>query len=149
MSDSPANGLRAAAQAAFAPAYEAGGAFARAVREADERPEGMVATILAAEALEHAAEQAAKTLRAALAHAMQEAGVRSVTGRYHTASLQRRPAIVTVDEPASLPEEFLRLVPDKKAIAAAFKMGVDVPGASLFSPNEPLLVFRARKETPG
>lgn len=146
--------LQGAAENAYREVYRAGSHLARAkgdVSTASDVVEVMsrlIDLVIAAEALHDAAENACKDLRAALSGQMFETGAASIHGTYHTAYLSKRPAFVSIDDEAAIPAEFVVQKPsiDKRAIGAAIKDGKPVAGASLLTPNEPVLVLRARKE---
>jgi hypothetical protein len=148
--------LQAAAQAAYRSTFEAGSHFARAhsnVRVATDLVDTMGRTIdliAAIEALHDAADAGVRDLRAALAAQMTETGAASIHGTHHTAYLSKRPAFVSIDDEQAIPPEFIVQTPniDKRALKAAMKDGAQIPGASLLTPNEPVLVLRSRKETP-
>lgn len=78
----------------------------------------------------------AARMRDYLAANMLIAGVEKVTGPGVALSFRASSAVV-IDEPALIPAEFMRQapppepVPDKTAIAAAFKAGKDVQGARI------------------
>ena len=147
--------LHETARANYKAVFEAGSQFANrhiAVAKAEDVVVTMAASIdmlVAAEALHDASEAAVKALRTTLAAQMAETGAAAIQGTHHTAGLAKRPAFVSIDNEAELPAEYLitKTAPDKKAIASAIKDGVAVPGASLLTPNEQVLVLRARKET--
>lgn len=146
--------LRDTAETVYEQCHRAGGTFARAIvelRKTGDIVETMQATIdmlVAAEALHDASDATVKALRNTLSQQMSETGCTTVQAQHHSAHLARRPAFVSIDNEGLLPPEFVVQKPsiDKKAIAAAIKDGVEVAGASLLTPNEPVLVLRARKE---
>jgi hypothetical protein len=146
--------LKAAAQASYKATFEAGSQFARAhtdVRQATDLVEALARSIdllVAAEALHAEADAAVKALRATLSATMNDVGATTIQGTYHAAHLSRRPAFVSIDQEDLVPAEFstTKVVLDKRAIASAIKDGIAVPGASLLTPNEPVLVLKARKE---
>jgi hypothetical protein len=150
--DDAAAALKAAAQAAYKATFEAGSQFARAhtaVRQATDIVEVLARSIdlvVAAEALHAEADAAVKALRYALSSQMHDTGCTQVQGTYHAAHLSRRPAFVSIDQEELVPAEFstTKVVLDKRAIASAIRDGIAVPGASLLTPNEPVLVLRAR-----
>jgi hypothetical protein len=150
--DDAAAALKAAAQAAYKSTFEAGSRFARAhtdVRQATDLVEVLARSIdlvVAAEALHAEADAAVKALRYALSSQMSDTGCTQVQGTYHAAHLSRRPAFVSIDQEELVPAEFstTKVVLDKRAIASAIRDGIAVPGASLLTPNEPVLVLRAR-----
>jgi hypothetical protein len=148
--------LQQAAANCYRSAFEAGSAFARqhtAVRQATDLVDTLARTIdllVAAERLHEEADAAVKTLRATLATTMFDTGATTVQGTHHAAHLSRRPAFVSIESEDLIPAEFstTKVVVDKRAIASAIKDGIAVPGASLLTPNEPVLVLKARKESP-
>lgn len=81
-----------------------------------------------------AIEARAESMRAYLAKWLADAGIERVEGPGVVISWRKSSAVV-VDEPALIPQEFWRVpeppppAPDKFAIAAAIKSGVEVPGA--------------------
>jgi hypothetical protein len=133
----------------------AGRGFTKAVQAVSQADDviltlaAMVDLVVAADDLHDQADAAVKRVRAVLAAQLQETGATTIQGSHFSASLSRRPAFVSINDEAALPAEFIvqRTAPDKKAIASAIKDGIEVPGASLLTPNEPVLVLRARKET--
>jgi hypothetical protein len=147
--------LHEAARKSYRGGFEAGTRFAQAhsaVAKATDVVEVMSRTIdllAAAEAMHDQFDGAVKDIRATLAAQMSETGATTIQGKYHSAHLARRPAFVSIDNEELLPAEFIVQKPgiDKRAIAAAIKDGAQVPGASLLTPNEPVLVLKARKET--
>jgi hypothetical protein len=146
--------LKAAAQETYKATFEAGSSFGRAhgaLRNAEDLVDVLARAIdltVAVEALHNEADLAVKHLRAALAEAMGNSGAASIHGAHHTAYLSKRPAFVSIDQEDLIPAEFTttKTVVDKRAIASAIKDGVAVAGASLLTPNEPVLVIRSRKE---
>jgi hypothetical protein len=144
--------LKAAAQAAYRSTFEAGSQFSRAniaVRQATDLVEVLARSIdllVAAEALHAEGEAAVKALRATLAETMNDVGATKIEATHHAAHLSRRPAFVSIDQEELIPAEFstTKVVLDKRAIASAIRDGIAVPGASLLTPNEPVLVLRAR-----
>ena len=146
--------LKGVAQEAYQATFVAGTQLARAHsalrQKADlvEVLQAAIDTVMAAEALQQAADQAVKALRATLAAQMDATGCTKVETTHHSGYLSKRPAFVSIDDESALPPEFVVQKPsiDKRAIASAIKDGITVAGASLLTPNEPVLVLRARKE---
>jgi hypothetical protein len=147
--------LQTAAAECYRSAFEAGSQFAArhtAVRQATDIVEVLsrvIDMLVAAERLHDEADAAVKTLRATLATTMSDTGATTVQGTHHAAHLSRRPAFVSIESEDLIPAEFstTKVVVDKRAIASAIKDGIAVPGASLLTPNEPVLVLKAKKET--
>lgn len=83
-----------------------------------------------------AIERRAERLRAYLAHCLQAAGVKKVSGPGIDIGFRKSTAVV-INEPGLLPAEYMRQKPppapepDKVAIGAALKAGTEVPGAHL------------------
>lgn len=149
-------GLLAAAQAAYGPAWQAGAAFAKAATAVSQASDvvdalqAMIDLLVHAEMLHDAADAAVKNIRAKLASTMQDVGATAVQGTNHAAHLSRRPAFLSIDDESLVPPEFYVQPPpqlDKRALKEALK-SKQVPGASLATPNDMVLVLRARKETP-
>lgn len=86
-----------------------------------------------ADALEYRAE----TVRNYLLTNMQRTGISKIDSQYLHIARRNTPPSVIVDDPAMIPERYMRQapppppVPDKKEIAAALKFGEKVPGAHL------------------
>jgi hypothetical protein len=83
-----------------------------------------------------AIETRAEALRAYLARCLTDAAIERVEGPGVVISWRKSSAVV-IDEPALIPQEFMRTpetpppAPDKAAIAASLKLGVEVPGAHI------------------
>lgn len=84
-----------------------------------------------------AIERRAEHLRAYLLHAMQATGIQKIEAPQFRLSVRANPQFADVFEPAQVPEAYMRHppppspTPDKIAIKAALKSGVDVPGCRL------------------
>jgi hypothetical protein len=94
-----------------------------------------------------AAEGAVRLLRDALTEAIESSGCPSVETPFHTASLRRQQAFVSITDEALIPREYFVQPPpqlDKRALKSAMADGIEVPGASLATPNERTLAIRAR-----
>lgn len=84
-----------------------------------------------------ALEQRATSLRRYLLESMRAAGVHRVESPFFVLSVKQNPPAVDVFDAGQLPLEYMRVpdapppAPDKTKIAAALKVGVDVPGAKL------------------
>lgn len=84
-----------------------------------------------------AARNRADAIKRYLHEGMQMAGVQKIEHPQFTLAIRKNPASVQIDGVDLIPAEFMRQpeapppVPDKKAIAAFLKIGVEVPGASL------------------
>lgn len=90
-------------------------------------------------ALKAARERVAKGLRDYLKSNMESAEIEKIECQFFKISIQKNPPAVDVFEPLSLPAQYMVTpqpkppvaAPDKKAISAAIKAGLDVPGARL------------------
>ena len=91
------------------------------------------------QALKAARERIASSLREALKHNMEVAGIERITCPLFTISIAKNPPSVDIFDVLSLPAQFMVTpppktpvaTPDKKAIAAAIKAGEDVQGARI------------------
>jgi len=78
-----------------------------------------------------------EALRAYALKHMQETGIGEVATDEFSAKVAKKPASVSITDPAAIPAKFLRIpeppppAPDKRAIAEAIKAGESVPGAEL------------------
>jgi len=100
---------------------------------------------LAIEALAKAAEAANRQCRALLAEVMLETGCTHTTDGTLSAYLSRKRKILSVDDAARVPPQYLTRPepePDRKAIREALERGEDVPGVSVITPNEMTLNLR-------
>lgn len=112
---------------------------------------GMVEIIIAAETLQKAAADAAKTARATLAASMSDSGATQIATAHHLAYLSRKPAALVIDDPKEVPAEFLIQpppVPDRKRIHDAIDAGTAVAGCSIIIPNDMTLGIRTRSTKP-
>jgi hypothetical protein len=94
-----------------------------------------------------AAEGAVRLLRDALTEAIESSGCPAVETAFHSASLRRQQAFVSITDEALIPREYFVQPPpqlDKRALKSAMADGIEVPGASLATPNERTLAIRAR-----
>lgn len=145
------NKLAAALRPLYARTVGAGGALARA-QQAAEGAQDLVLhyaaaarVILALEALEATAKQAARDMRAALHASFNETGCPEVSDDALTVYLAKEPAVLTIDDPRLVPPDLMaRPQPDRKEIAAALKAGRRVPGVSMLTRNSQRLVIRPR-----
>lgn len=90
-------------------------------------------------------EDGAKTMRAAVLHAMQEAGLKKLSAADVTVSIGAgKPRLIITDE-AAVPDEFCRITraPDKSAIAKAFGAG-DLPSWATLSNPQPFLTVHRK-----
>lgn len=68
---------------------------------------------------------------------MQHAGIQKIDGPHFALAVKQNPPSVVINEPGLIPAEYMRqkppppAEPDKAAIAALLKSGVEVPGAHL------------------
>lgn len=146
--------LQTAGREVYRLTFEAGNHFARRhsdLQATSDLVDTMARTIdliTAIEALHDATDAGVRSLRAVLSATMSETGAASIHGTHHTAYLSKRPAFVSIDDEQAIPPEFIIQTPsiDKRALKAAMKDGAQIPGASLLTPNEPVLVLRSRKE---
>jgi len=145
--------LHAAMRDQYGAALQAGRDLATTYKQASEKldvVEAMAATasiVLALEHLQAQAERAAKDLRLCLNGTMQDIGCHNVSNGDITVSLARKAAFVTVDDEQRIPRHFFKAVEpqlDKKAVKQALQGGVEVPGASLATPNDMTLRIAIR-----
>jgi hypothetical protein len=114
------------------------------LRDAEHITEAFLAAgalILAIEALEDVANNAAGVSRAILREQMADAGCYSLGGEAFSLTLADAPRSVQITDPSALPPEMMTTPepqPDRKAIAAALKNG-PVPGAALSNGGAPTL----------
>lgn len=111
--------------------------LAKMVRNIEAADSGVLRTMedLAARhaGLQRAAERGRKLLMDLMQHAQRD----RVTTALFSIAIRKNPPAVVVDCVSALPASFLQMpeppapVPDKKAIAASLKAGIDVPGAHL------------------
>lgn len=82
-----------------------------------------------------------ESLNAYLLLNMQVTGITKIESPWFTLAVRKNPPAVVIDDASQIPEAYLRTpepapppvsAPDKKAIAAAFKDGEDVPGCHIF-----------------
>lgn len=84
-----------------------------------------------------AIEARAERLREYLKTNMERTGISLIEGPYFSLKIKQNPPAVHVEDPALVPTEFKKFTPpppptvDKKAVADALKLGVDVPGCRL------------------
>jgi hypothetical protein len=149
--------LQAVASDAYRATHIAGSHYARAnqgVAEADDIVKALAATIdllVAAESLHKAADEAVALLRRTLGETMNEVGASQIKGLHHTAQLARKPAFLTVENEATVPEQFWVQPPkaiDKRALKSALKDGALIEGVNLVTPNEMQLRIVSNKEQP-
>jgi len=86
-------------------------------------------------------ERRAEILKDAVIHYMNIAEKTAVNTDLFSIRLKKNPPRVEVFEQATIPTEYMKettkveIKPDKKAIADALKMGIDVPGCALIQTN--------------
>lgn len=84
-----------------------------------------------------AIENRANRIREYLKMNMQRTGIHRIESPYFTIAIRENPGAVVIDAESQIPEEFMRVptppppAPDKKAIAAAIKIGKEVPGCHI------------------
>jgi hypothetical protein len=84
-------------------------------------------------------ETRAESIREYLLSNMQRTGITKIESPYFKIALRNNPPSVVVDDPALIPEKYMRQAPppppapDKKDIKAAIEFGETVPGAHLES----------------
>jgi len=84
----------------------------------------------------------ARKKRAVALNFMADLGLKKISAPDLTATRKCTPAGVSLYDEKKLPDEFVRVKrePDKKAIRAALKAGVDIPGARLGNAGETLQI---------
>jgi hypothetical protein len=111
----------------------------------------MVEVIIAADALQKAATEAAKTARSTLAATMNDSGATQIATSHHLAYLSRKPPFVQIDPDKTIPAEYLHHpppIPDKAKIKAAIADGEEIAFAAMVQPNEMQLSIRSRSAKP-
>lgn len=104
--------------------------------------------ILAFEAIEEAASEATKRLRAAVAEAMNDNGVPTIATEQHLISCYDPAPRAQIIDPDSVPRQFWVQPPEKidvAALAKALRAG-RVPGAVLTNGGAPILRISTRKD---
>jgi hypothetical protein len=134
----------------------AGRCFTRAaqavsgVSDVEEVMRAAVEVVVAAEALHKLLKDTVLAeLRAALAEAIESSGCPAVRTEHHTAYLQRQQAFLSIADEARIPREYYVQPPvalDRRALKSALADGLEVPGASLATPNARTLAIRTRNE---
>ena len=149
--------LQATASNAYRATHIAGSHYAganRGVEEADDVVKALSCTIdllVAAEALQKASDDAVAMLRRTLGEVMSDTGATQIKGLHHTAQLARKPAFLTVENEATIPEQFWVQPPktvDKRLLKSALKDGLLIEGVNLVTPNEMQLRIVSNKEQP-
>ncbi len=147
--------LQSVASDAYRATHIAGSHYARAnqgVAEADDIVKALSCTIdllVAAESLHKAADEAVAMLRRTLGEVMSDTGATQIKGLHHTAQLARKPAFLTIENEAAVPEQFWVQPPkaiDKRALKSALKDGALIEGVNLVTPNEMQLRIVSNKE---
>lgn len=89
-------------------------------------------------------EDGAKTLRVAVLHAMEEAGIPKIPAPDMTVTVGRGKPKVLITDPASVPDDLCRISrePNKTDIAKAIAEKRNVPGVTLGNPQSFLTVRR-------
>lgn len=106
--------------------------LAKMVRNLEAADSGVQSTIAGLEARHGALQRAAENGRKLILDLMRSTGRERVTTALFELAVRKNPPQVVVDRQEELPPAFLvprDPVPDKRAIAAALKAGVQVPGA--------------------
>jgi hypothetical protein len=109
--------------------------LAKMVRNIEAAASGVQQTIAGLEARHAALERAAQRARGLLLDVMQAAGREKANTALFSIAIRKNPPTVVVDRESELPPAYLTYheppapTPNKKAIAAALKAGIDVPGA--------------------
>lgn len=109
--------------------------------------QGVVAVVLAMEALSEAADAAKTAARLALASAMSSTGCASVQTEHHTVSLRDAPRTARVVDLAQIPAEYMQQPPPKPDMAAIGKRlrdGGNVPGCVAGNQSDPIITIRSR-----
>jgi hypothetical protein len=108
--------------------------LAKMVRNIESATRGVEQTIVHLEARHASLERAAQRGRQLILDLMQTAGREKVTTALFSMAVRKNPLTVVVDDPAALEPEYLTHhepptpTPNKRAIAAALKAGIAVPG---------------------
>jgi hypothetical protein len=105
--------------------------LAKMVRNLEAADSGVQATIAGLEARHQSLQRAAENGRRLILDLMRGTGRERVTTALFELAVRRNPPHVVVDSEQALPPAFLVArdpVPDKRAIAAALKAGMTVPG---------------------
>ncbi|MFC7516652.1 siphovirus Gp157 family protein [Herbaspirillum sp. GCM10030257] len=108
--------------------------LAKMVRNIESATRGVEQTIMNLEARHASLERAAQRGRQLILDLMQTAGRDKVTTALFSMAVRKNPLTVVVDNPAALEGEYLMYheppapTPNKRAIAAALKAGIAVPG---------------------
>lgn len=82
-------------------------------------------------------EKRSESVRVYLQRCMESSGITKIESPHFVLTIKKNPDSVIVDDEKQIPSEFMRQpetpppAPDKTAIKAAIKSGVDVPGARL------------------
>ncbi|RJG01589.1 siphovirus Gp157 family protein [Noviherbaspirillum sedimenti] len=109
--------------------------LAKMVRNLEAADSGVVRTMEDLAARHAGLQRAAERGRKLILDLMQSAQREHVTTALFSLAIRKNPPAVVIDCAAALPPAFLQYpeppppVPDKKAIAAALKAGIEVPGA--------------------
>lgn len=111
--------------------------LAKMIRNLEAADSGVLRTMEDLAARHAGLQRAAERGRKLLMDLMQRAQRERVTTALFSIALRKNPPMVVVDCASALPSAFLQYpdppapVPDKKAIAASLKAGLDVPGAHM------------------
>lgn len=109
--------------------------LAKVVRNIESAEAGVRKTMEQLALRQASLERAAERARALIVDVMHAAGRERATTALFSIAIRKNPPAVVVDSPAELPGDYLTHhpapppTPNKKAIAAALKAGVEVPGA--------------------
>lgn len=96
--------------------------------------EGIGERIAVLTARKQAFERRDESIRAALLHSMEATGLQKVQRPLATLSLASKPVTAIVTDEAAIPKDYKTPQPDKldkRALLAALKDGVEIPGAAL------------------
>ncbi|HJV81722.1 siphovirus Gp157 family protein [Noviherbaspirillum sp.] len=109
--------------------------LAKMVRNIESADRGVQETIVGLEARHAALQRAAERGRKLILDVMRMAQRERATTALFSIAIKKNPPVVVVDSPSELPPTYLTYheppppTPNKKAIAAALKAGMPVPGA--------------------
>ncbi|MGN6389118.1 MAG: siphovirus Gp157 family protein [Burkholderiaceae bacterium] len=109
--------------------------LAKVVRNIESAEAGVRKTMEHLALRQASLERAAERARGLIVEVMQAAGRDRATTALFSLAVRKNPPAVVVDRPADLPADYLTYhpapppTPNRKAIAAALKAGLDVPGA--------------------
>lgn len=109
--------------------------LAKMVRNIEAADAGVQQTIASLEARHAALQRAADRGRKLILDLMQAAQRERITTALFSLAIRKNPPLVVIDSEAELPPDYLIRreppppLPDKRAIAAALKAGLPVPGA--------------------